>query len=195
MSDGFGAHKNSTARLNLQVHIWGMDQRGKPFWEAAQTVEVWFAGARLAGTQSKLENGEIIGLQAGDKKGRFRVVSVAQSGQVELEGVQIGENFWPVSLALERRKKKRYQIVGTAAVRTEESIPAHETVLADISETGCYIQTTTPFPLNATLSLDITLAGYSFQVCGVVCTRDQVGMGIQFTGEPQPKLAELLSEL
>lgn len=209
MSDGFGADKISAVPLNLQVRIWGTDQRGKPFWEAAQAVEVWFTGARLAGTQSTLENGEIIGLQAGHKKGRFRVVSVAQSGQVELQGIQIGENFWPVSLSqlsaapaapqaettVERRKQKRYTIVGTAAVRTEESIAAHETVLTDISGGGCYVQTTTPFPLNATLGLDITLVGYSFQLSGVVCTIDQVGMGIQFTGEPQPKLAELLSEL
>ena len=181
------------------------------FSQPARAIAVTSTGARLAGIYSTLVKGDTVGLQAGNKRGRFRVVCCTpESGQVDLEGIKTDEDFWTLSLAdlsspvpapqpkirAEHRSHKRYEIAGTAAVRPEGSTATYDTVLTDIGLGGCYLQSLSPLPVNAPVNLDISLVGYSFQVCGVVrICHPHMGMGIKFTGEPNAKLMELLGEV
>src|SRR6202035_5760644 len=55
------------------IRLWGMDAKGRPFIEAASTLDVSGKGARLKDVQAKLAVGDIVGLSSGGQKGRFRV--------------------------------------------------------------------------------------------------------------------------
>jgi hypothetical protein len=59
--------------LNFEVKVWGLDRHGKPFMQHAHTLDITRSGARLIGVDC-VKVGEIIGIQNGDQKARFKVV-------------------------------------------------------------------------------------------------------------------------
>jgi hypothetical protein len=59
--------------VNLDVKVWGLDRHGKLFVQNARTLDATRSGARLMGVDCVRE-GEIIGLQHGGNKARFKVV-------------------------------------------------------------------------------------------------------------------------
>jgi hypothetical protein len=63
--------------INVGVKVWGMDRYGKPFVQHARTVNANPLGARLSGIAC-VRVGEIIGIQHGDEKSRFKVVWVGR---------------------------------------------------------------------------------------------------------------------
>ncbi len=63
--------------INVGVKVWGMDRFGKPFVQHARTVNANPLGARLTGIAC-VRVGEIIGIQHGDEKSRFKVVWVGR---------------------------------------------------------------------------------------------------------------------
>lgn len=63
--------------INVGVKVWGMDRYGKPFVQHARTVNANPLGARLSGIAC-VNVGEVIGIQHGDEKSRFRVVWVGR---------------------------------------------------------------------------------------------------------------------
>jgi hypothetical protein len=84
--------------LQLEVRVWGIDTLGKPFSQAARTIEISALGARLTGIQH-VQQGDIIGLQYGQGKARFRVVWIGaaggeQVGSVGVECVEPGKCIW-----------------------------------------------------------------------------------------------------
>ncbi len=88
--------------LQLEVRAWGIDAAGKPFSRVARTVEISALGARLTGLDG-VQNGDIIGLQYGESKARFRVVWVAdaaaqRTGSVGVECVEPGKCIWTAVL-------------------------------------------------------------------------------------------------
>ncbi len=85
-------------RLQLEVRVWGIDALGKPFSQVAHTIEISALGARLAGLQH-VQKGDILGLQYGEGKARFRVVWMGapgsdQEGAVGVECVEPGKCIW-----------------------------------------------------------------------------------------------------
>src|SRR5712691_11113391 len=74
-------------RMQLEVRVWGSDSTGKPFSQTARTVEISGNGARLEGITC-LQPAEIIGVQYGSQKARFRVLWIGEKGTPQ-EG-QIG---------------------------------------------------------------------------------------------------------
>jgi hypothetical protein len=91
-------------RVNLQVRVrvWGIDALGKPFSQTARTVEISALGARLTGLQC-VQEGDIVGLQYGEGKARFRVVWIGlpgseQAGSVGVECVEPGKCIWTAVL-------------------------------------------------------------------------------------------------
>jgi hypothetical protein len=58
---------------NFEVKVWGMDRHGKPFMQHAHTLDITRSGARLIGIEC-VKVGEVIGIQNGDQKSRFKVV-------------------------------------------------------------------------------------------------------------------------
>ena len=84
--------------LQLPVRIWGVDSTGKAFSRNARTVEISALGARLSDA-GLLQEGDVIGIQHGEAKARFRVVrqgapGTEQAGTVGVECVEPGKCIW-----------------------------------------------------------------------------------------------------
>jgi hypothetical protein len=66
--------------VRLPVRVWGMDANGKPFSQSTTTLDVTRNGARLGSLQCPLNQGDIIGIQHGNEKARFRVAWFGKAG-------------------------------------------------------------------------------------------------------------------
>lgn len=66
----------------LPVRIWGMDRSGHPFSQPATTLVVSVNGSRLDGVCVPLAPGDMLGVQYGEHKARFRVIWVGAPGHV-----------------------------------------------------------------------------------------------------------------
>ena len=89
--------------MQSEVRVWGMDSAGKPFSQTARTVEVSGKGARLEGLTCQPQSGEIIGVQHGTQKARFRVLWIGEKGtpqesQIGLACVEPGKCIWRQAL-------------------------------------------------------------------------------------------------
>jgi hypothetical protein len=70
---------------SASIRIWGMDANGKPFSVPASTYDITRFGARIVGVRVPLAPGEIVGVQHGSEKARFRVAWYGRPGS-RLEG-------------------------------------------------------------------------------------------------------------
>jgi len=70
---------------SASIRIWGMDANGKPFSVPATTYDITRFGARIVGVRVPLAPGEIVGVQHGSEKARFRVAWYGRPGS-RLEG-------------------------------------------------------------------------------------------------------------
>ena len=66
--------------VDLMIHVFGMDANSRPFSQHARADNISDHGAKLSGLEKRLAVGEIVGVQVGEKKARFKVMWVA-SGQ------------------------------------------------------------------------------------------------------------------
>src|SRR5205823_2271142 len=87
----------------LSIRIWGMDSAGRPFSSQARTIDITRTGARITGIDHICQKGDVIGIQHGEEKARFRVVWVgnpgsAKAGQVGVHCVESGKYIWGVKL-------------------------------------------------------------------------------------------------
>jgi hypothetical protein len=57
-----------------------MDADSRPFFQSAEAHDISSQGAKLSRIEHQLTPGDVIGLQLGDKKARFRVVWVIDAG-------------------------------------------------------------------------------------------------------------------
>jgi hypothetical protein len=85
--------------ISLPVRLWGMDVNGKPFTQNASSVDITRLGARLQGVSCQIQHGDIIGVQHGTDKARFRVIWVARpgsrnEGQIGVHCVEAGKYIW-----------------------------------------------------------------------------------------------------
>lgn len=71
--------------VSVPIRIWGMDANGKPFSVPATTHDLTQFGARIMGVRVPLAAGEIVGVQHGSEKARFRVAWYGRPGS-RLEG-------------------------------------------------------------------------------------------------------------
>ncbi len=81
--------------LRLTALVWGSDDAGHMFMETVQTLDISPMGARLKMLQHPVRVGGILGIQNGDKQGRFEVVWVGEpgtdrEGQFGVRCIQIG---------------------------------------------------------------------------------------------------------
>jgi hypothetical protein len=85
--------------ISLPVRLWGMDVNGKPFTQNASSVDITRMGARLQGVTCHVQHGDIIGIQHGNDKARFRVIWVARAGsrnegQIGVHCVEASKYIW-----------------------------------------------------------------------------------------------------
>ena len=67
--------------VELPIRIFGMSAEGRPFLQNVRARNISHHGAKLAGLETRLKPGEVIGVQFGDKKARCKVIWVVDAGQ------------------------------------------------------------------------------------------------------------------
>jgi hypothetical protein len=65
---------------DLPVRVWGTNAHGISFVQDALARNISGSGALLSTIEQRLRSGDLIGVQYGHKKARFRVVWVRDSG-------------------------------------------------------------------------------------------------------------------
>lgn len=205
----------------LPVKVWGMGADGRPFVLNAVAHEVSYRGARLDGLTCRIALGEVIAVQYGSQKARFRVVWMAdpasdRAGQVGIRSLD-DTCIWEAELAYfaleassdrsdplaaarrDRRQYPRFRCAGNVQVSRGES-PQHVWAkLADLSLGGCYIDTPVPEPVGTKLRLVLQLQDNKIATTGEVrsCV-PALGMGVQFTsfeGGSRELLKQLVDRL
>jgi hypothetical protein len=210
----------SEQRLDIEglpVKVWGMDADRRPFVLNAVACEVSYRGARLDGLACKLPLGEVIAVQYGSQKGRFRVVWMAdpasgRAGQVGIRSVD-DACIWEAELAYssletssdksdplaaarrDRRQYPRFRCPGNVQVSRAESGQQFWAKLGDLSLGGCYVSTPVPEVVGTKLRLVLQIDRNKIAALGEVRTCvPALGMGVQFT-EFESGSRELLKQV
>jgi hypothetical protein len=191
--------KRPEGRVDVQIHVrvWGMDAEGRPFFQNATASNMSSDGAQLSGIAHPLKSGDVIGIQHGDKKARFKVVWVVDGGHArKIEaGVQLlpsQRSPWQDLAAWERqevsdgknkRRFTRHKILFPIEISFEDSRRSHmNTSATDIGGRGCYVETLLPLPLGTKVNIVFWMDSEKVNTTGLVRASDPgVGMGIEFT--------------
>lgn len=203
--------------VDLMIHVFGMDANSRPFSQHAQVHNISDHGAKLSGLEKRLAVGEIIGVQVGEKKARFKVMWVASGQGQKMEvGVRMVEGQrspWqaeretlrtasarPISRikppAKDKRKYPRHRISFPIEIRDETIGSNMGFKTADIGGQGCYVETMVPFPLKKAVTITFWLNSERVKTTAIVRTSDGgVGMGIEFTGLGDAMQKELQEHL
>ncbi|MBA3913125.1 MAG: PilZ domain-containing protein [Acidobacteriales bacterium] len=181
----------------LQVRVRGLDSAGKAFFQDADLRPITQDRAILAGFQTEIADGEIIGLQVGTRKARVRIshrerlagggcplfyirliagqaCPWADAATVELAGAL-------TSPAFDQRRTRRVGVKIPVELRNFPSDPPISAITSDISTGGCYVEMLNPLGLAAEVLLTLWVRNEQIVVRGIVRTSDAgVGIGIEF---------------
>jgi hypothetical protein len=129
---------DSLMQAQLELRVWGLDNTGKPFSQAARTSAISYSGASLLSIFVPLDVGEVIGVQYGNQKARFRVVRAGQKGTVKEGEIGIAclepnKCIWPEALATAQGANAAAE-AGTET--TEIVLPARETIPSTTTDAG-----------------------------------------------------------
>lgn len=180
----------------LIVRIWGMDSDGRAFFQNVTADNVTTDGASLSGISHPLKMGDVIGVQHGDRKARFKIMWLVDRGTVRKveAGIQVmdGQCAPWIDLAKSdgmkpssgrnRRMFARHKIHFPVEIGFEDSSRTHlHTNATDIGGRGCYIETLLPLALGTVVNLTFWLDSEKISTSAVVRTSDPgVGMGLEF---------------
>ena len=185
-----------------------MGADGKPFLQNAEARNISSHGAKLSGIEHQLTPGEVIGLQLGDKKARYRVVWTIDAGHLlKIQaGVQLVDGQqcpWAKELtqaeekpvlatassptsspSKDNRRFERLKLRFPLELRDDQNAGSRmQTAPADISGRGCYVETMLPLARGTELSISFWIESEKVDTTGVVRACDGgVGMGIEFIG-------------
>jgi hypothetical protein len=85
-------------------------------------------------------------------------------------------------IAADRRADLRHKVAGEAEVTDGNSGVGMLTRISDLSKRGCFLETSTPFPVNTITKIFIRKGTESFEAdAKVVSAFSNTGMGLQFT--------------
>jgi hypothetical protein len=179
-----------------------MDGTGKPFIEAATTLNVSRSGALLKDAPAKLSVGDVVGLRSGDRKCRFEVIWVGRKGTLDdgylgLKIVEDGKHIWDPKIIeefadeidtyirppqRENRLLTRLKCSLSAEVGSESSGIRARTFITDISIGGCYVSMPSPALLESKLTIALWLDDRTkIWVDGIVISHHKgLGMGVKF---------------
>jgi len=203
------------ARVATQilVRVWGMDADGRPFFQNAHAGDINSEGAMLSGISHPLKVGDVIGIQHAERKARFKVVWLVNTGTArKIEaGVQILEGQkspWQelartgtqLSPGKNKRRFVRHRVSFPIKIGFEDNRRTHlQTNATDISGRGCYVDTLQPLPLGTKVNVTFWMDSEKINTDGVVRASDpNVGMGIEFTeleNQVQEKLQQYIEKL
>ena len=173
----------------VSVRVWGM-VANRLFSENALLSDLGRNSATLTGVSKPLPLGEIFGVECGGKKGRCRV-SCVDSETMAIELVEGQPCPWE-SLILptsnkevgdDGRKYRRHVLTLPIELQHPEGKGPMRMSATDISGSGCYLQTTTPFNRGSRLKFCFWMGSEKLEGEGTVRTSDPgFGMGFEFTG-------------
>ena len=182
-----------------EVHIFGTDSAGKPFFQTARAFGFKGIDVTLDGLSCTLKLNDTVGIRHAGQKARFRVLWVGaegtpRQGQVVLRALELEKNIFglevpgkPAPLAAssfggrERRQYPRIPCHGTVKFHCKGTIMPSAGKLQILSEGGCYIETLSTAPCFSHLDMVVNAEGLELQAEGVV--RDShagCGMGVAF---------------
>lgn len=181
------------------VRLWGMDANGKAFFQNAYARNLTKESGLLAAIESQLKVGDIIGVQYGERKARFKITAVSDAGlpmrtDVHVEILPGQDAPWKDSIPQvsaeaapspkNKRRFVRHKIRFPIELRDERGAGTHmHTNATDISGRGCYVEMLIPFPLGTPVSITFWVESEKVVATGIVRASDPgVGMGIEFTG-------------
>jgi hypothetical protein len=201
--------------VDLIVRIWGM-ANGRAFFQNAYARQLGHESALLSGIEHSLQAEDVIGLQYGDKKARFRVLRVKDLGlpqriqaDVQLlsgqqcpwkelvrEDAETSENK-PAPVNENQRQFRRLKVKFPLELRDERGGgPAMQTNTADASGRGCYVESLVPLPLGTKLTITFWIDSEKISAGAAVRASDPgVGMGIEFIGLDEKIKLRLQSHL
>ena len=182
---------NREARLpaTLNVRILGIDANGKAFHQAATTLDISLSGARINGVTVNLRQGDILGLQSGGAKSRFKVAWVIGNGdgtfEIGLECTEKGGSPWHNGIQRlkegDRRNDQRFPCKGSVSLHSALLATPIFGVLCDVSERGCYVQCATVAAVSDILSGEFIINDMQFSGVVEVChSLPTVGMGLRW---------------
>ena len=171
----------------LNVRILGIDAGGKPFHQPASTLDISLSGARVTGLAARLNQGDIVGLQSGGGKSRFKVCWVKSNRdgtyQIGLHCKEKGVCPWRDRIQLAKegtpRNHQRYACNGSASLRAASFTSQIWGTLRDVSEGGCYVHCVNAAPQGDIVSGQFIINGVQLSGVAEVRTSLQaVGMGL-----------------
>ena len=182
--------------VDLDMRVWGMGADRRAFTQHARAQNISVAGALLCGIEHDLKIGDIIGVRVGEKKARCKVVWVTntQSVQKIQVGVQLVSTMecpWAPLLPKQdvpimapgRRRWERHKITILIALYDERTQAPIRITATDVSGSGCYVETLSPFPTGSGLGAELWIGPEKVMTRALVRTSDpRVGMGIEFVG-------------
>jgi PilZ domain len=192
---------SDSGNQDLLVRVWGM-AAGHAFFQNVYARNLRSDGALLSGIEHPLQLEDVIGVQYGGKKARFRVMHVNDLGlpqrvQAEVRILDGQECPWKELAKTEaplenadagsssnKRQFPRLKIRFPLELRDERGGSAPmQTNSSDISGRGCYVETLVPLPLGTKLTVMFWIDSEKITSAGVVRSSDPgVGMGIEFVG-------------
>ena len=208
----------SRIAADIPIRIWGMDSDGKPFFQNAMASNLSSEGALLSRIHHTLQQGEIIGVQYGDKKARFSIkwVKAAAMPRMYDAGVQIlagqtvpwaevaGKEKPPAKRVersgAEKRRFVRHKVLFPITISFSDGSRSHmQCNSTDISGRGCYVESLVPLMIDTAVVVTFWIDSQKFVTKGIVRASDPgVGMGIEFTAlemQIQQHLQEYLEKI
>jgi hypothetical protein len=193
--------------VEVPVRIFGTDSHGQVFSEKVTTVNVSRNGAELAGVRPALALDEIIGLTYGSNRVHFRVKWIgepgtARAGHVGLLNIAPEKPLWDFELpaaikddyeaaSVEHRKNVRYRCQNSIEIHTPEGASFWGRV-ADLSQTGCYVEIPIPFELGKKLKIGIWFGQTkAWAEARVAHQTPGVGVGLMFTEISEADLGQI----
>ena len=180
----------------LGVRIFGTDAHGQVFSESVSTVNVSIEGAMLKGVHCVLKPGEIIGLNYGKNKARFRVQWVGQrgsgqEGRIGVRNMLPEKCLWNVDFPSEAanrepeypvaRKYKRMKCSNAVELRPFGQPPVWSKI-GEVGEGGCFVELMIPIQPGTRMKISLWLKDNKVTAEGIVVySRPAYGVGVRFT--------------
>ncbi len=202
-----GKRRHPRVDLRVPVRIFGTDANGRPFSENVFALNISEGGALLGEVTSQLKADEVIGLTYEQKKARFQVRWIGESGspssgRVGLCSVPGQPILWNVPLPAtaedgffsrpkDRRVHSRLKYAGSVELHPQDAAVVWGKT-ADISLGGCFVEMAIPLKKETPLRVGLWVGESKLWILArVVSSTPGYGIGLQFT-EMSDKDAEAL---
>lgn len=206
-----GRRRSQRVPFESSVRIYGTDSDGRAFTRLASTVNLSATGVRVSGIHVRLSVGDVLGVQSRAEKARYEVVWIGslasvRAGELGLRCLEpqkwiwkvnppgvAEDNYEPPPKRNDRRRSPRFSCDFGVEVRTSPDVAGAYARCTDISSGGCYVETWSPQPVGAVLTLIARVRNGELRAVATVrAMHPAFGMGLQFLRVEDPELLKKL---